>query len=87
MKIGKMPNQSKFPLFTTPQQLEPFKLLNFNAPTLPQDFMRFCQKVSVAGKAVSTYDVGDVYVIERQTVGLFWKHELLDVNAEFHLHI
>ncbi|MCG8624171.1 MAG: hypothetical protein MJE68_19530 [Proteobacteria bacterium] len=78
--------KSKFPLFTTSQQLEPFKLLNFNAPTLPQEFMRFCQnamkKVSAAGKAVSVYDGDDVYVVERQTVGLFWKHELLHVNAD-----
>ena len=71
--------KSKYPFFTTPQQLEPFKLLNFNVPTLPQEFMRFCQnamKVSAAGKAGSVYDGDGVYVVERQRVGLFWKHEL-----------
>lgn len=78
--------RSKFPLFTTPQQLEPFKLLNFNGPTLPQELMRFCQnamkKASTGGKGVSIYDGDDLYVVERQTVGLFWKQEVLDVNAD-----
>ena len=40
------------------------------------------KKVSAADKAVSVYDGDDVYVVERQTVGLFWMHELLDVNAD-----
>ena len=78
--------KSKFPLFTTPQQLEPFRLLNFNGPTLPQELMRFCQnamkKVNAAGRTVSIYDGDDLYVVERQTVRLFWKQEVLDVNAD-----
>ena len=78
--------RSIFPLFTTPQQLEPFKLLNFNGPTLPQELMRFCQnamkKASTGGRRVSIYDGDDLYVVERQTVGLFWKQEVLDVNTD-----
>ena len=48
--------------------------------------MRFCQnalkQVSGPGKGVSIYDGYELYVVECQTVVLFWKQELLDVNAD-----
>ena len=40
------------------------------------------KKVNAAGRTVSIYDGDDLYVVERQTVGLFWKQEVLDVNAD-----
>ena len=35
----------KYPTFTTAEQLEPFKKLNFSAK-LPEQFLKFCQRVT-----------------------------------------
>ena len=77
----------KYPLFTSSDNLEPFKKLNFNQPTILDDFMKCCQfamkKQEDADESTSSYDADDaVFVLERRSaVGVFWK-DVLRVSGE-----
>lgn len=71
----------KYPLFTSSDNLEPFKKLNFNQPTIPDDFMKYCQfamKKEGADESTRSYDADDaVFVLKRgSAVGVFWKDVL-----------
>lgn len=78
----------KYPLFTSSENLEPFKKLNFNQPTIPDEFMKFCQlamkKQEGSDESTRSYDADDaVFVLERgSAVGVFWKEDFLCVSGE-----
>jgi mannosyltransferase OCH1-like enzyme len=77
----------KYPLFTSSDNLEPFKKLNFNQPTIPDDFIKYCQlamkKQEGTDENTRSYDEDDaVFVLERgSAVGVFWKEDFLRVSG------
>lgn len=77
---------NKYPLFTTPEKLEPFKKLNFSGATLPDRFMRFCQlacKKSSPESGGVLHDEDCVFVIKHNgAVGIFWKMDIFDVSSD-----
>lgn len=77
---------SKYPLFTTPEKLEPFKKLNFSGATVPDRFMRFCQlayKKSSPESGGVLHDEDCVFVIKHNgAVGIFWKMDIFDVSSD-----
>ena len=82
---------AKYPKFTTPHKLEPFKTLNFNDPKkVPPQFLKFCQQAMVNSQASTNNnnddgekDEDDIFQIEVNGVkGIIWKHIPSSINPE-----
>ena len=77
----------KYARFTSSEKLEPFKKLNFNNPTIPEEFMRYCQlalkKGDDSGSGLKSYDGDSIFVLDHcSAVGLFWKYDVLSASAD-----
>ena len=61
--------QEHFPEYTTASQLEPFRKLTFSGPTLPDQFMHFCQRAVArrdeSGEDFTTRDCDGSFCITR----------------------
>ena len=63
--------KAKYPKYTTPHKLEPFKTLNFNDPKkVPPQFLKFCQQAMVNSQTSTNNnndgenDEDDIFQIE-----------------------
>lgn len=77
----------KYTQFTSSEKLEPFKKLNFSNPTIPEEFMKYCQlamkKQGDDIGATRSYDGDTIFVLDHSSaVGLFWKSDVLSISAE-----
>ena len=80
----------KFPLFTTAEQLEPFKKLDFAGKTLPPTFMKFCQRAATSVAACADESLiqedkeqDNIFTIHHEDcVAIFWKEEIKQVTPE-----
>lgn len=81
---------AKYPQYTTPHKLEPFKSLNFNDPKkIPPQFLKFCQQAMVNSQISNNSnddnekDEDDIFRIEVDGIkGIIWKHTPLSINPE-----
>lgn len=81
--------EEKYPEFIVPEKLEVFKKLNFSRPTMPVEFMRYCQKAMKKGDHLSTegtttYTGDHVFALEHVKTdarGIFWNHDMLEMNG------
>lgn len=78
----------RFPLFTTAEQLEPFKKLDFSGKTLPPTFMKFCQRATTASAhgddlpAQEDQEQDNIFcVCHQDSIALFWREKILLTNS------
>lgn len=75
--------QKNYPKFATAEQLEPFKKLNFTIK-LPEQFLKFCQRVMQAGCDSDTGTCSNTDAIfcisTNGSIGIFSKEDTLLVN-------
>lgn len=73
-----------------PKKLEVFKKLNFNKPTIPAEFMKYCQEAMKKSKQPSvvaetaTFTDDKIFAIEHSktgAMGVFWNTDIFDVNG------
>ena len=78
----------KYPNFTTTVKLESFKKLNFSVPTIPEEFMKFCQ---VAQNYMSDYeditkihhDDNNIFLLQHKgAIGLFYQINVLNISTD-----
>ena len=77
----------KYPNFTTIDKLEPFKKLNFSVPTIPEEFMKFCQ---VAQNYVSDHEDitkihhdDNIFLLQHKSaIGLFYQINVLNISTD-----
>lgn len=78
--------QERFPPFTIPEKLEPFKKLNFNTLTVPEQFMWFCKEAlkSKENPTESEIVVQDhlFWVRNDMASGVLWKNDMLNINPD-----
>ena len=78
----------KFPNFTTSDKLEPFKKLNFSLPTIPEEFMKFCQAAQkyVPGHekdVTKTHHDDNIFLFQYKcAMGLFYQISVLDISTD-----
>ena len=78
----------KFPSFTTSDKLEPFKKLNFSVPTIPEEFMKFCQSAQKyvpdnEEDVTKTHDDDKIFLFQcKCAVGLFYQINVLDISTD-----
>ena len=76
----------QFPVYTTAEQLEPFKKLDFSGKTLPPTFLKFCQRALQAAKDVSLpsdQHQDDLFCIHHgDATAIFWKAKVQSVTAD-----
>ncbi len=71
--------KQKYPKFVSPEQLEPFKKLNFSSK-LPEQFLRFCQRVMQTCE-VESRDTDTLFCTTvNSSLGMFWKEDSLSIN-------
>lgn len=77
----------KYPKFTSTDKFEPYKKLNFSNPTIPEEFMKFCQ---IAIKCTSNninetaevYDDDDIFLLTYKCVfGVFCQKGILGIST------
>ena len=84
--------QEKYPEFVVPNKLEVFKKLNFNRPTMPTEFMRYCQKAmkkadqptTECAEGTKTFTGDHIFALEHAKSGgkgIFWNHDILEMNS------
>ena len=82
--------KEKYTEFVMPEKLEVFKKLNFNKPTIPAEFLRYCQKAKKMGTQhaiqrveQTTHSGNHVFALEHESGGrgVFWNHDVLDMNT------
>ena len=84
--------ESKYPEFVMPEKLEVFKKLNFNKPTIPTEFMKYCQQAMKKsrqpsfgdGTATLTFTGDNIFAIEHSKTcarGAFWNVDIFDVSG------
>ena len=81
--------EEKYPEFIVPEKLEVFKKLNFNKPTLPTEFMRYCQRAMKkvkqhAVEGTATFKGDHIFALEHAKTnarGVFWNHDILEMNG------
>lgn len=79
-----------FPTFTTAEQLEPFKKLDFNGgKTFPPTFMKFCQRaITAASSAEESLNYNDqekdtiFCVSHKDYIALFWRERIKEVTPD-----
>ena len=83
--------QHRFPQYATASQLEPFRKLHFTGPTLPDAFMRFCQRVvaTVAtneqenAEELNVLEYDDCFCVPQKTTSaFFWRHDIKLITPE-----
>lgn len=80
----------KFPLFTTAEQLEPFKKLDFSGKTLPPTFMKFCQHATTSAAACADdtlinedQERDDIFSVNhKDSVAIFWREKIKQVTPD-----
>lgn len=82
--------EDRYPEFVQPEKLEVYKKLNFNKPTIPPEFMRYCQRAMKAAKHTSMepkkITCGDdkLFSFEHEKSGargIFWSIDVFEVNG------
>ena len=82
--------EEKYPEFVLPEKLEVFKKLNFNKPTIPAEFMKYCQqalkksKQPITGTETTTFTDDKIFAIDHSKTGargVFWNTDIFDVNG------
>ena len=71
----------KYPLYATPEKLEPFKRLDFSGPKYPEKFLKFCQQAiqqditPSSSNITSTQQEHDSYfkIEHYSSLGFLWR--------------
>ena len=75
---------AKYPEFCTSEQLEPFTKLSFPSNTLPDRFLRFCQRATQPRHTVTNYSTDDVFCVtsssDNSNCCIFWREKCLKVS-------
>lgn len=75
----------KFPKYTTAEQLEPYKKLDFSGKSLPSAFLSFCQRVLSEKESTDDAEVinDDIFSVNHENaLAVFWKVDVKTVTPE-----
>lgn len=83
--------EERFPEYVQPEKLEVFKKLNFNKPTIPAEFMKYCQRAmkqltqsTTSANEPSTFKSENIFFIEHsgtRAKGIFWNADIFELNG------